>query len=82
MLHRRLEPTAPIKVWLEVHHAVRQIPRVGSTARKVTNFGARALGRVRLRGPRGRYSLIVRTTLEVGRPSLTGPFTCFMIASS
>ena len=29
-----------------------------------------------------RYSLIVRTTLEVGRPSPTGPFTCFMIASS
>jgi hypothetical protein len=29
-----------------------------------------------------RYSLIVRTTLEVGRPSLTGPFTCFRIASS
>jgi hypothetical protein len=82
MLHRRLEPTAPITAWLEVHHAVRQIPRVGSTARKVTNFGARAwvaCGRVALRG---RYSLIVRTTLEVGRPSLTGPFTCFMIASS
>jgi hypothetical protein len=29
-----------------------------------------------------RYSLIVCTTLEVGRPSLTGPFTCFRIASS
>lgn len=29
-----------------------------------------------------RYSLIVCTTLAVGRPSLTGPFTCFMIASS
>jgi hypothetical protein len=28
------------------------------------------------------YSLIVRTTLEVGRPSLAGPFTCFKIASS
>ena len=31
---------------------------------------------------RASYSLIVRTTLEVGRPSLTGPFTCFRIASS
>ena len=29
-----------------------------------------------------RYSLIVRTTLEVGRPLLTGPFSCFRIASS
>src|SRR5262245_6756495 len=27
-----------------------------------------------------RYSLIVRTTLEVGRPSLTGPFTCNLVA--
>jgi hypothetical protein len=27
-----------------------------------------------------RYSLIVRTTLEVARPSLTELFTCFMIA--
>ena len=35
-----------------------------------------------LRCTRARYSLIVRTTLEVRRPSLTGPFTCFMIASS
>ena len=31
---------------------------------------------------RAGYSLMVRTTLEVGRPSLTGPFTCFRIASS
>jgi hypothetical protein len=28
------------------------------------------------------YSLIVRTTLEVGRLSLAEPFTCFKIASS
>src|SRR5262249_34468419 len=28
------------------------------------------------------YSLIVRTTLEVGRPSLTGPFPCFRITWS
>ena len=31
---------------------------------------------------RAGYSLMVRTTLEVGRPSLAGPFTCFKIASS
>jgi hypothetical protein len=35
-----------------------------------------------LRYKRACYSLIVRTTVEVGRPSLAGPFTCFIIASS
>ena len=28
------------------------------------------------------YSLIVRTTLEVGRVSVIGPFNCFRMASS
>jgi hypothetical protein len=39
-------------------------------------------GMVRPRHKRACYSLIVRTTLEVGRLSLAGPFTCLRIASS
>jgi hypothetical protein len=39
-------------------------------------------GTVRPRHKRACYSLIVRTTLEVGRLSLAGPFTCLRFASS
>jgi hypothetical protein len=56
----------------------RRVLEAASIASFQCTQGAAAL----LRHKRACYSLMVRTTLEVGRPSLAGPFTCLRIASS
>ena len=47
----------------------------------IAHFGQSGAGRLS-RADSSLYSLIVRTTLEVGRVSVIGPFNCFRMASS